>query len=215
MKSLIIQSLFVVLLLPQLLWAQTFVVTSSSSCGSGSFAKAIQYANSTPGKDRIEFDPGLREIQVSYCGARPTNPDDYFLARATESVDIVGVADLDPATSAKEHLKFKGNNTWISSSGATNPDRCPSGQSHYIRIAEAPGLIAVGIYGADNSGIDVTLTNIDVDGLNTLAYVNKAASLAVSNGTFSKLLSSFRDCKLSTIELKDKASLSLYKTLFL
>jgi len=70
MKSLILQSLFAILLLPQLLWAQTFVVTSSSSCGSGSFAEAIQYANSTPGKDRIEFDPGLSELQAIYCSAQ-------------------------------------------------------------------------------------------------------------------------------------------------
>jgi hypothetical protein len=71
MKALIFQSLFSILLLPQLLWAQTFVVTSSSSCGPGSFAEAIDYANSTPGKDRIQFDPGLREIRVLYCPAPP------------------------------------------------------------------------------------------------------------------------------------------------
>ena len=212
MKSLIIQLFFAILLLPQLLWAQTFVVTSSSSCGSGSFAEAIQYANSTPGKDRIEFDPGLREIQVRSCTPISPEPTDFFLARATESVDIVGVDDLDPSTSAKEHLKFKGYNQWIDKSGRINPHHCPTGSD--IIVAQTPGLIAVGIYGVDNSGIDVTLKNIDVDGLNTLAYVNKAASLSVSNGSFTNLLSSFRSCQLPTIELKDKASLSLYKTTF-
>lgn len=215
MKPLILQSFFAVLLLPQLLWAQTFVVTSSSSCGSGSFAEAIQYANSTPGKDRIEFDPGLREIRVVYCPSQPpTEGRDWFLAKATESVDIVGVDDLDPSTSAKEHLKFKGYNVWISSSGHTNPDRCPKPPSSDIIIAEAPGLLTVGNYGVDNSGIDVTLTNIDVDGLNTLAWVNKAASLNISNGNFTNMESGFRSCDIATIVLKERAHLSLYKTHF-
>jgi hypothetical protein len=214
MKSLIIQLLFAVLLLPQMLWAQTFVVTSSSSCGSGSFNEAVQYANSTPGKDRIEFDPGLREIRVLYCpGQPPPDEIDFFLAKATESVDIVGIDDLDPSTSAKEHLKFKGYNQWVSSSGHTNPDRCPRPGLDIV-IALAPGLLIVGNYGVDNSGIDVTLTNIDVDGLNTLAWVNKAASLNISNGSFTNMESGFRDCDIPTIEVKEQASLSLYETHF-
>lgn len=213
MRYLIIQLFLAILLLPQLVWANAFVVTSSSSCGSGSFAEAIQYANSTPGRDVIAFDPGLREIQVRSCTPISPDPIDFFLVRITESVDIIGVEDLDPSTSAKERLKFKGNNTWIDTSGRVNPHNCPN-SIHDIILAETPGLLAVGIYGADNSGIDVTLKNIDVDGLNTLAYVNKAASLSVSNGSFSNLLSSFRSCQLSTIELKDNSSLSLYNTNF-
>lgn len=212
MKSLILQTLFAVLLFPQLVWANAFVVTSPSSCGSGSFAEAIEYANNSPGRDVIAFDPGLREILVHSCTPISPDPIDFFLAKITESVDIIGLDDLDPATSVKEHLRFKGYNQWIDTSGRINPHHCPTGSD--IITAQTPGLLAVGIYGADNSGIEATLKNIDVDGLNTLAYVNKAASLSVSNGTFTNLLSSFRSCQLPTIELKENAILSLYKTHF-
>lgn len=67
-------------------FAATFTVTDGSpgATGPGSLRWAVQQANSTPGRDLINFAPGLGTVQ-SIIGL-PGNPSLLI----TESVDIVG-----------------------------------------------------------------------------------------------------------------------------
>ena len=100
----------------------TYTVDRVSLCrnaqtpaGGTTFEEALTKANRNPGKDTIEFQPGLGSVSVSPCyGNLPGFP---FGTRATESVDIIGNRD--------KGVTIEGNQLWLDARGQANvPSLC-------------------------------------------------------------------------------------------
>jgi hypothetical protein len=151
--------------------ADTYTVTSTQCDGPGSIRAAMTSANNNLGEDTIEIDAGL-EIQTVNCDfvGNEIAPD-YFAVHATESVIIEG-----------NGAKLFGIIDWVDSGGLVTPspgERCIRDKD--IIIAESPGFILVGERDADNSDITVTVRNLDLKELNSVAYIEKNASLVMED----------------------------------
>ena len=153
----------------------TYTVDRVSLCrnaqtpaGGTTFEEALAKANGNPGKDTIEFQPGLGSVSVSPCyGKLPGFP---FGTRATESVDIIGNQD--------NGVTIEGNQTWLDARGRVNdPQLCPSQTAGAQWVQYSTGFLQVGTYNADNSGVVVSLSGMKFHNLPSLFKVEKSASL--------------------------------------
>lgn len=135
-------------------FAATFTVTDGSpgATGPGSLRWADQQANNTPGRDLINFAPGLGTVQ-SIIGL-PANPSLLI----TESVDIVGPG-RDQLTLDDEGTPDPGASTICDAGGSA------AKYSDYI--------FSIGQTGVDSSGIEVTLQGFTL---------TNAHGLYISNG---------------------------------
>ncbi|CAM1351205.1 fibronectin type III domain-containing protein [Tenacibaculum ascidiaceicola] len=205
MKNLLNKNCTILLLLitlfSQVVKAQTtYTVTATTEDGPGSIIEAIQKANATPGTDIIEFTPGL---QVN--AATRVNPNFPFMLDIAESVVIDGKGGA-----------LNGFQHWISSTGVINGTTfCPGSDNGNTEIlAEMPGLLNVGIKGQDNSGIEVTIKNLDVKQFNELARIREYASLIVENVKAKEIFSAY-ECKTTPMFFADEgASLTLRNSEF-
>lgn len=157
---------------------ETFYGTTSDA---GTLAWAIDQANMTFGSDTINITAGL-EINVDAASAFPgTNT---FLARFTESVDILG-----------NGAKLLGNPTYITTGGAT-ATKTKIVSSPYDPAIIAGDLIVtpgfnfaqIGTSGSDNSSINVNLSNLSADGLATFVQANEGSQLTVTGGDFNNMV---------------------------
>jgi hypothetical protein len=89
--------------------AATFTVTQGGCAGSGSLRDAIQMANANPGKDTVNFDASVTNIQPTSGSPTCAQPRSI---RITESVDILG-----PGSSK---LNISDNVQWLTPSGHVN-----------------------------------------------------------------------------------------------
>ena len=157
---------------------ETFYGTTSDA---GTLAWAIDQANMTFGSDTINITAGL-EINVDAASAfTGTNT---FLARFTESVDILG-----------NGAKLLGNPTYITTGGAT-ATKTKIVSSPYDPAIIAGDLIVtpgfnfaqIGTSGSDNSSINVNLSNLSADGLATFVQANEGSQLTVTGGDFNNMV---------------------------
>ena len=186
--------------------AATFTVTQSFGCGPGSIVDAVHQANITPGKDTINFAPGVTVLKFNCDGdAQLTAAQDYFLLWISESVDIVGHSSTDKVT-------VDGEISWISSNGYLRPLDCPSNSFFTgVNIREFPGFIRIGTQGANNSNIEVNVKNMVIQNMNAFAQVYENATLKTLD---SELLGNADSkwCNRAMIYMKDGSVVNLNHT---
>lgn len=124
---------------------ETFTVTSQAMCGgAGTFQQAVKDANASPGKDTIEFTAGLT-AGTSSCAS--IHSPEEFLIVATEAVDIVG-----------NGAKIIGPMYCVDPQGRVNNfQQCPFNTAGSNWLQKAKGVLAIGEFGQDNTGVDVTM----------------------------------------------------------
>jgi hypothetical protein len=170
------------LLMAQPAAAVTYAVTSTQCDGPGSIRDAMTNANNNPGEDTIEIDAGLQIQTVNCSFAGNEIAPDYFAVHATESVIIEG-----------NGAKLFGIINWVDSGGVVTPspgERCIRDTD--LIAATSPGFILVGERGADNSDITVTVRNLDLKELNSVAYIEKNASLVMEDLDVFKIIPVWR-----------------------
>ena len=169
---------------PQSATAAVFNVTESTwgvTTTPGSFAWAIDQANTQPGPDTISIAAGL-EINVDVPFGLPG--DLTWLANFTESVNVQG-----------NGAKLIGNPTYVTSGSlfATKTNIVGNAYRPAIRstdfvVQRALSFAKIGTFGADNSSIEVTFTDLSADGLASISNVYEGAQLSVSGGDFDNIV---------------------------
>ena len=194
---LIVMSTFIV---AETVSAATFNVSSSSCTGAGSIVEAMTLANANVGADTIALTPGLA-IDASSCPpVASLDIADFFALQAKESVVIEG-----------NGARIVGNIVWLTSGGLNTPlDVCPQGSD--IVVALTPGFILVGEYGMDNSAVVVTIRNLTLRELNSVARIEKNASLVIENSNLERIISAAKDCQENAIRALEGANFRATRT---
>ena len=176
----------------------TYTVTSTSCTGPGSITEAMALANANSGEDTITFTPGL-QIQAGTCPEPPFGFN-YFILQATESVNIEG-----------NGAKVAGYIKWISSGGIVNPlDRCPVAED--VVASLTPGFIKVGLRDQDNSAITVTVRNLDLQELNSVARIEQNASLILEDLEVNTILPAAGNCGDPAVNAQGGANFTARRT---
>ena len=153
--------------------------------------QALADANANPGPDTIAFDAGL-QVEAWTCNSLVASIHGYPLM-ATDAVDIVG----NGAT-------VVGGQVFVSASGQVNdPNTCPSRTAGTRAASISVGLLEVGDFDVDNTGVTVTVTDLDFSGMPSLFLVEKNASLSLSDSKVDKTLSFNESCTRPPIESRD------------
>lgn len=186
--------------------AGTYTVTSTSCTGPGSITEAMALANANAGGDIITFTKDL-QIDAAGCPNDYAGPgDNYYLLQATESVVFEG-----------NGARLAGRIVWITSGGLNTPigaeALCPS-ESGDLLIALTPGFIKVGTYGQDNSAITVTVRDLDMYELNSVARIEKNASLILEDLTLNRIIAGNRTCTTSAIRAEEGANFTARRTVW-
>ena len=150
----------------------TWLVTQATwgtTSSVGSFAWAIDQANNSATNDVISVGSNL---QISVDGA--TGYTSFFnLATITRSVTILG-----------NNATLVGNPVFETTGGQVvtknNPQEYQPGLGD-ILLEPSYSFAKIGISGTDNSGLRVTIQDLNTDGLNRFARVERNASLDYSN----------------------------------
>ncbi|MGA0038375.1 MAG: PEP-CTERM sorting domain-containing protein [Pirellulales bacterium] len=168
----------------------------------GSFAWAVDQANTTPGVDTIRLQSGL---QIDADNGAPLAGDATWLTRFTESVTVEG----NGAT-------LVANPSYVSSGGllATKNNIIGSAYSPPLvsgDVVVTPGVsfAEVGIFGQDNSGLSVTIRNLNADGVASLLSVNDKATLNVDGGRFTNIVNYTGVDGRSAFDAREGATLNL------
>ena len=147
----------------------------------GSFAWAVDQANTTPGVDTIRVQSGL-QINADNGDSLAGSPT--WLTRFTDSVTVEG----NGAT-------LVANPAYITTGGlvATKTNIVGSAYSSPlvpgdVVVTAGVSFAEVGISGQDNSGVDVTIRNLNADGVASLLSVNDKATLSVDGGHFTNIV---------------------------
>ncbi len=180
----------------------TYVVTSTSCTGPGSITEAMASANANPGEDTIQVVPGL-QIEAGEClpGFKGWGGD-YFIVNATESVIIEG-----------NGAKLVGHMVWFSSGGLDTPlDKCPSDDPNTLLGAITPGFIKVGLFEQNNEDITVTVRNLDMQELNSVARIEKNASLILEDLSMYRIISAYRNCNDTAVTAAEGANFTARRT---
>ena len=155
----------------------TWIVTQATwgtTSSVGSFAWAIDQANNSATNDVISVGSNL---QISVDGA--TGYTSIFnLATITRSVTIFG-----------NNATLVGNPVFETTGGQVvtknNPQEYQPGAGD-ILLEPSYSFAKIGISGTDNSGLRVTIQDLNTDGLNRFARVERNASLDYSNSGIAK-----------------------------
>ncbi len=140
----------------------------------GSFAWAIEQANLTNGADVIAVADGLQiDVDAATATSSPFN-----LATISESVTILG-----------NNARLVGNpsfliqpSTVVTKDNPQKPRYSPTGSD--IPLEDSFSFLKIGTFNANNSGISVSISNLNTNGLNRIAQVNQGASLRYSGSAF-------------------------------
>jgi hypothetical protein len=153
--------------------ADTFSVTSSS-WGSATMAGTLAWAidqsnNSSASGNVISIAPNLL---IDVDSATPIDAG-LNLAAFTRSVTIQG-----------NNATLVGNPTFVTSGGTTVTKYNPqSFEPSDIPVTPSYSFAKIGVFGQDNSGISVTMTGLNADGLNRFAILESGATLTYTAGS--------------------------------
>ena len=173
--------------------SQVFTVSTDQCTGPGSYTEAVQLANQNPGLDRIDFQS---DVNFASC-APPTFP--YTAATATESVELIGNGHT-----------VKGVQTWVSRDGTVNEaGTCPANVSSAIIADYTPGLISVGTYNADNTGIKVDIIGLKLKDLASIAWVQKNSELYMGGTTAEGIRDILGSCNRMPIQVEVNANVTI------
>ncbi len=179
--------------------AEIYTVTSTECEGMGSISEAMSKANDNPGEDTISFRENL-QIKVDDCPTKSISNRDYFILQATESVTFEG-----------NGARLVGKLQWIDTSGDITPlNDCPEAPT--ILVTSTPGFIKVGRPNQDNSAISVTVRGLDLFELNSVARIEKNASLVLEDASLDRIISHVISCRTPAILGKEGANFSALRT---
>ena len=179
----------------------TYTVTSGYCTGPGSITEAMALANANPGTDTITFTKDL-QIAAASCPQEVAGPlEKIFILQATESVNFEG-----------NGAKLVGIIDWVNTAGYMTLDRCPAPPT--LITAETPGFIRVGLGNQDNSAISVTVRNLDMYELDSVARIEKNASLILEDLTMERIINHniSNGCSTSAIFAEDGANFTARRT---
>jgi len=177
----------------------TYTVTSTQCEGTGSITAAMNEANANFGADIITFTPNL-QIKVDDCPTESISNRDYFILQATESVTFEG-----------NDARLVGELQWINNSGDITPlNDCPEAPT--ILVTSTPGFIKVGRPNEDNSAISVTVRGLDLFELNSVARIEKNASLVLEDASLDRIISHVISCRTPAVLGKEGANFSALRT---
>ncbi len=161
--------------------ATTFHVTNSSCSGAGSLQAAVAGANSNPGVDTISMDITSFEpiCAVAREAAAPGGFQDMnnYELWLTESAVIEG----NGATISRPRAYWidQGGeiNSWASAIGTQNCINIPEN----LVLTQMSGVLKVGVYNQDNTGVNVTMRNLNMHDMGSLLRVEKGAAATLDN----------------------------------
>jgi hypothetical protein len=200
-QALIIASF--VALIPGTASAATFFA-SESGCGGNSIWQAIEDSNANPGVDTIEISAGAQFGQDSTrCGGNLVLGD-QFIGTFTDSAVVKG-----------NGAKLVARNTWITTGGILIPSQrrdCPVNGD--AMISQAGRVFEIGEFGADNSGITVTVDEFHAEGPGGLFAVRSGAELEVSNSRYENIWNAWQefDCDTHAIVIEANATFTARNT---
>lgn len=147
----------------------------------GSMAWAVDQANTNAGTDTIRVQSGLN---IDVDGAPTVSGYPTWLAEFTESVNVEG-----------NNATLVNNPTIVTSGGATltkintpgNPYTNPVNPGDIV-ATESKAFALVGQSGADNSGISVSISNLNLDGLAGAVRAYDNATTTVTGGSFANMV---------------------------
>jgi len=151
----------------------TFYVTSTS-WGSATMANTLAWAidqsnNPLTSGNVISIAPNLL---IDVDNATPID-DSLDLAAFTRSVTIQG-----------NNATLVGNPTFVTTGGTTVTKNNPQAfERTDTTVTPSYSFAKIGVFGQDNSGISVTMTGLNADGLNRFALLEKGATLAYTAGS--------------------------------
>lgn len=152
--------------------AATYNVTSQIAYGPGSLREAAKLANENPGEDTISISPGLK-IDLSNWYKEPG------CARDCSRDALSGVVHLADST------VIEGNGStvfsqpyWPDPTGGVNIDSAVD-QPDTIVTAAPEQFLQVGVRGVDSSNVEVTVRNLNAEGLHTFVRLWGNSNLTV------------------------------------
>jgi hypothetical protein len=96
--------------------------------------------------------------------------------------------------------KILGSVSWITPAGTNNAGiDCNQPQDRVVEVS--PGFIAVGELNQDNSGIEVTVSDLDLEGLSSVAFVNDNAVLTIEDAEIQSIYSYWGNCTLAAVNV--------------
>jgi hypothetical protein len=165
--------------------AADFNVTKTywgTASDTGTFAWAVNQANSTVGLDTIHVQSGLN-INVDGAATVPGGAR-AWLAKFTESVNIEG-----------NNATLEGNPTYITSGGllATKTSLVSNVYGPPIvhgDIVTTPGVsfAIIGEHNQNNTGIHVSVNALNADGLGSIAFLHTQSTLTYKNSNFNNIV---------------------------
>lgn len=171
--------------------ANTYEVTSSlCNGGGGTLEWAVQQANANPGPDIINIYFGL-EIDGDSCSKG------FWTLPVPETVDYYMVDVTDSLTIEGNGARIIGHMGWVDSSGNLNGHEiCPWSLPGVVVTNIPPGFMKVGKFrdAGANAGLTVTVKNLNIRQLNSIARVNDGASLILDNVNASDIWSVYHGC---------------------
>jgi hypothetical protein len=198
--------------------AATFHVTNSSCSGAGSLQAAVADANANPGVDTISIDITSFEpnCAVAREGGSPGGFQDMnnYELWLTESAVIEG----NGATISRPAAYWIGPggtvNSWSSVIGSINCINTPDN----IVLTQMSGVLKVGRWNQDNTGVNVTLRNLNVHDMGSLLRVEKGAAATLDNVSATSMwpFSSVNQCPgRPSFEMYEGADLTIRNSHFL
>ncbi|MFZ4718149.1 MAG: fibronectin type III domain-containing protein [Ilumatobacteraceae bacterium] len=171
--------------------AATGTVTDTNLCGGpGSFKALLDAANANPGPDTIEFTAGLK-VEAWTCNTLSSGITGYPLM-TTGPLTIVG----NGAT-------VLGRQVYVNPNGLVNdPNMCPS-LTATMTASPSIGLLEVGDFDVDNTGVTVVVSDLNFDGMPSLFLVEKNASLTLTDSIAERTLSFNGSCNRAPIEARE------------
>ncbi|MDA0818116.1 MAG: hypothetical protein O2946_11205 [Planctomycetota bacterium] len=162
----------------------------------------VEQANTTPGLDTIRVQSGL---QIDVDTGSPLAGEPTWLTRFTESVTVEGNGAMLVA-----------NPTYITMGGttATKTNIVGSPYNPPLRtgdIVVVPGVsfAQIGTRDQDNSGLSVTIRNLNADGVASLATVHDNATLSMDGARYNNIVNYTGVDGRSGFEARSGATLNL------
>ena len=184
--------------------AETYTVTSTQCEGNGSITEAMGLANANDGVYTITFTQGLKVDAgtcpaTTFCATADSNK--CFFLQATESVTFDG-----------NGASVVGQISIISSSGVSiEGQRCTVASD--LISAVTPGFIQVGVSGADNTGIVVTINDLDIEEVHAVAVIWENASLIINDSAMARIYALPKpECKQAAVQAFAGASFEARRT---
>ncbi len=180
--------------------AATFEITEMSCMAPGGYWQAIQQANASLGRDTIQV---RKSFTVDDCTHFPA--EQYPDLPVTESVDIVG-----------NGFTVYGNVGWVDPNGNFNRlGHCPNPVDVDTWVGFGGGFIDIGRRNADNQGIEVTVTGLNMSRLTGVAMVRKNAKLEIKDAHIQDIYSVYHEvCNEPIIFAVDHSDVTLINTIF-